>query len=159
MDPCWAHRSHGPIDWDGRDEWGCAGQAHNRIGGAGWNSRVGNPGNSFNINENAEITKEIDGITKVQLVAEVPKQSYSINGLEIENTKLLTFSGALAYILQSKSTTANFEKEENKLITNFQQQRFFSQFFKFGLGFILLLLLVNFFYFNSYFVPFFSYVY
>ena len=100
---------------------------------------------------NALLTKEIDGITKVQLVAEVPKQSYSINGLEIENTKLLTFSGALAYILQSKSTTANFEKEENKLITNFQQQRFFSQFFKFGLGFILLLLLVNFFYFNSYY--------
>ncbi|EDP94149.1 hypothetical protein KAOT1_04742, partial [Kordia algicida OT-1] len=35
--------------------------------------------------------------------------------------------------------------------TNFKQQRFFSQFSMFGLGFVLFLLLINFFVFNSYY--------
>lgn len=100
---------------------------------------------------NALLTKENEVITGIQLVADVPKQSYRINGLDVESTNLLTFSGALSYILKSKPTVSNFEKEETGFLKNFKQQRFFSQFFMFGLGFILLMLLVNFFIFSSYY--------
>ncbi len=100
---------------------------------------------------NALFTKENDQITDVSLVAEPPKQTYSINGLEVKNTQLLNFAGALSYILQSKTTVSNFEETQTKLITDFGQKRFFSQFIVVGLGFILLVLLLNFFMFNSYY--------
>ena len=100
---------------------------------------------------NALLTKENNVITGIELVDDLPKKSYSINGLEVENSKLLNFSGALSYILKSKPTTSNFEKEEIGLLKDFKQKRFFSQFFMFGLGFILLILLANFFFFNSYY--------
>ncbi len=100
---------------------------------------------------NALLTKESDQITGISLVEAVPKQTYSINGLEVQNTQLLNFSGALSYILQSKTTVSNFEETETNLVTDFRQKRFFSQFIIFGLGFLLLILLLNFFMFNSYY--------
>ncbi|WP_420571664.1 hypothetical protein [Kordia sp.] len=100
---------------------------------------------------NALLTKEDDTISGITLLDDVPKQTYEINGLAIQNTQLLTFAGALSYILQAKNTVSNFEEEANKLIQTYKQQRFFSQFFAFGLGFILFLLLANFFVFNSYY--------
>jgi Tfp pilus assembly protein PilN len=100
---------------------------------------------------NAFLTKENDSIKAISLIDDIPKESYMINGLEVQNNQLLNFSGALSYILQSKKTISNFEEEETNLTANFKQQRFFSQFMLFGLGFILLLLLLNFFMFNSYY--------
>lgn len=100
---------------------------------------------------NAKLTKENNHITEVSLVADIPRESYEINGLEVKNTQLLNFAGTLSYILQSQKTTSNFEDAKTKLITDFSQTRFFNQFIVFGLGFILLLLLLNFFVFNSYY--------
>ncbi len=100
---------------------------------------------------NALLTKENNDITGISLVNDVPKQSYMVNGLEVKNTQLLNFAGALSYILQSKNTVSNFEETETKLVADFRQKRFFSQFMLFGLGFILLVLLLNFFMFNSYY--------
>ncbi|MEM6719242.1 MAG: PilN domain-containing protein [Bacteroidota bacterium] len=100
---------------------------------------------------NALLTKEDNQITGISLIADVPTQIYTINGLEVQNTQLLNFAGALSYILQTKKTVSNFEETETTLITDFRQKRFFSQFIMFGLGFILLILLLNFFTFNSYY--------
>lgn len=100
---------------------------------------------------NALLTKENNDITGISLVEDIPKQSYMVNGLDIENTQLLNFAGALSYILQSKNTVSNFEETETKLLEDFRQKRFFSQFLLFGLGFILFILLLNFFMFNSYY--------
>jgi len=100
---------------------------------------------------NALLTKENDQITQISLLETVPEQTYTINGLEVQNTQLLNFAGALSYILQIKKTVSNFEATETQLITDFRQKRFFSQFLLFGLGCVLLLLLLNFFMFNSYF--------
>ena len=100
---------------------------------------------------NALLTKENNDITGISLIDGIPKQSYLVNGLEVANTQLLNFAGALSYILQSKKTVSNFEDEENQLVTGFREKRFFNQFTIFGLGFILLLLLLNFFVFNSYY--------
>ncbi|WP_298507504.1 hypothetical protein [uncultured Kordia sp.] len=100
---------------------------------------------------NALLTKEANQITGISLVDTIPEQSYLVNGLEVKNTQLLTFAGALSYMLKSKNTSSNFDEEETKLVEDFHQKRFFSQFLLFGLGFILLLLLLNFFIFNSYY--------
>ncbi|MFK7750498.1 MAG: hypothetical protein AB8B65_19055, partial [Kordia sp.] len=100
---------------------------------------------------NALFTKEDDNITGISLVDDIPKQSYVVNGLEVKNTQLLNFAGALSYILQSKNTVSNFEETEMELVVDFRQKRFFSQFLIFGLSFILLMLLLNFFMFNSYY--------
>lgn len=100
---------------------------------------------------NASITKAQETQGTIEFTDYIPKQSYDINGLAIENRKLLSFAGALSYILKSDTTESNFETESKNLLQTFKEQRFFSQFFMFGLGFILLLLLVNFFVFNSYF--------
>ncbi|MEM6685025.1 MAG: PilN domain-containing protein [Bacteroidota bacterium] len=100
---------------------------------------------------NAKLTKENDQITGISLVDEVPRQTHIINGLEVQNTQLLNFAGALSYILQSKITLSNFQEIEKQLLINFRQRRFFSQFLIVGLSCILLLLLVNFFMFNSYY--------
>ncbi|AXG69202.1 hypothetical protein KORDIASMS9_01422 [Kordia sp. SMS9] len=100
---------------------------------------------------NALLTKENNQITGISAQEEVPTQTYTINGLEVQNTQLLNFAGALSYILQSKTTVSNFEETETALTTNFRQKRFFSQFIIFGLGFMLLVLLLNFFLFNSYY--------
>ncbi|MCH2197061.1 hypothetical protein [Kordia sp.] len=100
---------------------------------------------------NALVTKENIDIKGISMEDAIPKESYSINGLEVKNTQLLPFSGALSCILKSRSTVSNFEETEVKLQGDFRQKRFFSQFILFGLGFILLLLLLNFFMFNSYY--------
>lgn len=100
---------------------------------------------------NASLKKENDTITAVEFMEYVPKQSYDINGLAIQNTQLLSFAGALSYILKAQNTTVNFEAKATSLIQNFKEKRFFTQFFMLGIGFILTILLVNFFVFNSYF--------
>jgi Tfp pilus assembly protein PilN len=100
---------------------------------------------------NALLAQENNQITEISLVDDVLKRSYILNGLELKNTQLLTFGGVLSYMLKSKKTISNFEAEEVKFIQDFQQKRFFSQFLLFGLGFFLVLLLVNFFLFNSYY--------
>lgn len=100
---------------------------------------------------NAIITKENEAITGIQLIENPPNKTYIVNGLEVKSSELLSFSGVLSHTLQSKKTVSNFEEKETELVTNFKQQRFFSQFSMFGLGFVLLLLLINFFVFNSYY--------
>ncbi|WP_046758574.1 hypothetical protein [Kordia jejudonensis] len=100
---------------------------------------------------NALLTKENDCITNIDFKENIPEKSYDINGLEVKNTQLLAVAGALAYILKSQQTTTNFEETTFGLQKGFKEKRFFSQFFMFGIGCILTLLLVNFFVFNSYF--------
>ncbi|WP_433991425.1 hypothetical protein U8527_11240 [Kordia algicida OT-1] len=100
---------------------------------------------------NALLTQENEAITEIQLIENPPNKTHTINGLEVKSSQLLSFSGVLSHILQSKTTVSNFEEKETELVTNFKQQRFFSQFSMFGLGFVLFLLLINFFVFNSYY--------
>lgn len=100
---------------------------------------------------NATITKENEVLSATEFTEYSSKQLYDINGIDIQNSKLLSFAGALSYILQREKTTVNFEEKIKNLLQAFKEKRFFSQFFIFGLGLILLLLLINFFVFNSYF--------
>lgn len=78
-------------------------------------------------------------------------ESYDINGLEIQHTHLLSCAGALQPLLNNYGPSSNLKGLTNTLNQDFKQVRFLGVFLKFGLVFILLTLLVNFFFFNHYF--------
>jgi len=78
-------------------------------------------------------------------------RSYSINGVEIYGDYILSFSSALSCVLDNKSTYSNFENKVRNIKNEFFQNVFFAIFIKFGLSFVLLLLLINFFGFNYYY--------
>lgn len=77
--------------------------------------------------------------------------TYSLNGLEIENSQLLAFSGILKLILSSGGTTSNFSDHNAQLSDAYYQSRFFRNGLKTAVGSLLVLLLINFFIFNNYY--------
>lgn len=101
---------------------------------------------------NAMVTKNQDGINDIQKQSHSITHEYDINGLQVSSTYLLSFAATLNVVL-SKNVyeQSNFDTRYKVLNTDFQQQRFFSQFLKVGLLFILVTLLINFFIFNHYF--------
>lgn len=72
-------------------------------------------------------------------------KEYSINGLNISNKEVLSLAGIIGYYAEKKSSSLSQE-----LYRNFFQKRFFDLGLKFGLGFLLIVLLLNFFAFNHY---------
>lgn len=79
------------------------------------------------------------------------ENTYDINGLKIQSKSLLSFAGALNIILNSRQLESNFIDYRYTLLNKHKHLRFFSQFLKIGLGFILGLLIINFLTFNFYF--------
>ena len=79
------------------------------------------------------------------------KHLYNINGIEVSNEHLLSFSAALSILLQTKDPISNFESQKQLLFENYSQSKFFKQFVKLGLATIFALLLINFLVFNHYF--------
>jgi len=100
---------------------------------------------------NAQLTKQNNEIISIEKSEQLNKAVYDVNGLQIEHTQLLSFSGALSCVLHNYDPHTNIESRKTVLLSNYKQQRFFSQFLKFGLILILSLLLTNFFFFNHYF--------
>src|SRR5690606_10383120 len=77
--------------------------------------------------------------------------TYAINGLLIKSNQILSFAAALHGVLQNFNSRTNFDILKNSIKSNYLQSRFYSQFFKFGLLFILCILLINFMVFNHYY--------
>lgn len=77
------------------------------------------------------------------------KQLYSVNGLELSSSYLLPFSQILGNLNQNSSIT-NFESVTENLNWEFKNFRIFSRVFKYALIFFIVLLLANFFIYNSY---------
>lgn len=92
------------------------------------------------------IDKNIAGLTTVE---EVNKQLYTINGLELSSSYLLSFSQILGNLNQRIRST-NFEEVTENLQWQFKNFRIFNQVLKFALVFFVALLLGNFFVYNSY---------
>lgn len=78
-------------------------------------------------------------------------KTYNINGLTLLNTHLLSFSAALKIILNNNTNTNNFLDYTKKLLLKYKEKRFFIQFLKASIVFILVTLLINFLIFNYYF--------
>ncbi|WP_412560634.1 hypothetical protein [Winogradskyella sp. MIT101101] len=99
---------------------------------------------------NARIEIENQQILQIEK-KETISESYNINGLDITNNQLLSFTGALQTILDNNRAQNNLSEKKFDLEDDFKQSRFFNLFLRIGGLFILGLLLVNFFFFNHYF--------
>ncbi|WP_303316679.1 hypothetical protein Q4Q34_07700 [Flavivirga abyssicola] len=106
---------------------------------------------TITLTSNASITTENNFIKSIDLSESIQKKQYHVNGLTVSNNNLLSFSGALSYVLNKYQPVINYKDKKNTLSNTYKQIRFFSQFLKTGLIFILGILLVNFLFFNFYF--------
>ncbi len=90
-------------------------------------------------------------ILSIQPQDHLTEKKHKINGLEIKDDQVLTFAGILGVLLNPERPIANFSEKCMALKREFQNSRFSAQFLKFGLAFTLLILLINFLFFNIYF--------
>lgn len=100
---------------------------------------------------NTTVSVAENSITSIEQTDELPEVYYNINGLKVQRQYLLSFSGALNLLLNSYHSFVNYQNTILVIFNDYKQKRFFNQFLKFGLVFILGVLLVNFILFNSYF--------
>lgn len=98
---------------------------------------------------NFEINLIDKNIASLVSVEEVNKQLYTINGLELSSSYLLSFSQILGNLNQHASNT-NFAEVTENLKWEFKNFRIFNQVLKIALAFFIALLLGNFFVYNSY---------
>ena len=103
------------------------------------------------LTSNALITKENHEINKIELSNDGSLLDYDVNGLKVNSSFLLSLSGALSNIIKFNNDSTNFESHKQELLSNYKQSQFTSGFIKTSLVFILLVLLINFFFFNHYF--------
>lgn len=76
---------------------------------------------------------------------------YSINGLAIQNSHLLAFASLLAFLMQNSSNTGNAIPFSHKQYDDYLQHSFFTKGLRLMIGFLLVILLINFFVFNHYY--------
>lgn len=88
-------------------------------------------------------------ITKLKTTEANKKHLYSINGLELSSSYLLSFSQILQNLNESKRSI-NFESVTQDLQWEFNNSRIFSRVLKYALIFFIAVLLGNFFVYNSY---------
>lgn len=92
---------------------------------------------------NAEISFENKSISSIE--KSTSNETYTINDLEISHNEVLSLAGIISYYTKDAVSTVHQELRERYL-----QKRFFDVGLKTGLGFLLFVLLVNFFIFSHY---------
>ncbi len=107
--------------------------------------------NTTILTSNATIVSEQQLISSIDKSINETISNYDVNGLEVTNKMVLSLAGALHPILKTNTSQTNFKDLKQTLDKDYKQSRFFNQFFKFSLLFILGLLLLNFLFFNHYF--------
>lgn len=83
--------------------------------------------------------------------AEILDSTFDINGLAVQNSHLLTFSGILRLLLNGTKNTGNLINYSHQLYDNYNQGSFFSKGIKGVVGTLLVILLINFLTFSHYF--------
>ncbi|WP_034045105.1 hypothetical protein [Wocania ichthyoenteri] len=100
---------------------------------------------------NASILTDNNLIKTIDFVECGKEEHYNINGLNISNAYILSLSSALSSILNNFTPSINYQDKKSALLNIYKQIRFFNQFLKIGLLFILCILSINFIFFNYYF--------
>ncbi|WP_422106039.1 hypothetical protein [Winogradskyella sp.] len=100
---------------------------------------------------NASFVFESHHIVDISVDANDMETQYSINGLNIKNTLLLSFAAALQFLTKLKHIQSSFAGRKGELNSSFQQKLFAKQFLKIGLSTLFLILLINFLMFNHYY--------
>ena len=103
-----------------------------------------------NISTSNSTIKYGDAIVEDIIPNQVNETTYHINGLDVTNKNLLSFSGVFTYITAIQKTSSNFKNINEKLTANFKERVFFNTGFKVGLGSIFILLLISFLFFSNY---------
>ncbi|GAA3614646.1 hypothetical protein Q4Q39_02605 [Flavivirga amylovorans] len=103
------------------------------------------------ITSNATVSFENHAVYAIEKTQIKDNTIFNINGLEITNDYILSFSGALNTLLNKFNPVTNLDELTSSLKNNFKQTKFFNVFLKLGLVFILTILLINFFVFYYYF--------
>lgn len=93
---------------------------------------------------NAQIDFDNNSINEIQKTS-ISNENYLINDLEVSNEEILPLAGIISYYTKNTSSIKQRELKEVYL-----HKRFFDVGLKVGLGFLLLILLANFFFFSSY---------
>ncbi|WP_339624822.1 hypothetical protein [uncultured Winogradskyella sp.] len=99
---------------------------------------------------NSVITLNAKDIFDISGAIMVANNTYNINGLDIKNTQILSFSAALNTALDGEALLSNFEQAKSSLNTSFNEKLFFSLFIKIGFGFLFVVLMINMFFFSNY---------
>ena len=82
---------------------------------------------------------------------DIIEEYYNINGLKVNNYYLLSLVSGLEVIIKQSVSKSNLKTLTKKLLSDFNQIRFFDQFLRSGLVFLIVLLLINFLVFNAYY--------
>lgn len=90
-------------------------------------------------------------VTQIEKHQEKVKTKYDLNGLKIQNHYVLSTSMALTSILNNYCPLTNAMNREKELVKSFKRLRFYDQFLKSGMIFILCVLLINFICFSYYY--------
>lgn len=99
---------------------------------------------------NALLSIQDQKISDIKKIEDLQERIYEINSLEINSSSVLGLAGILSYYTNQFFTQTNFSEKIDFLQNNFRQKRVFDQGLKVGLGFIFILLLVNFLIFSNY---------
>ncbi len=79
------------------------------------------------------------------------ENTYTINGLRIKNDQILAFGGILRLLLGATLNSGNTIVFSQKIYEDYTQKSFFSKAIKLMIGFLLTILLINFFVFSHYY--------
>lgn len=101
--------------------------------------------NKVIISSNAKIEIGSNAIDNIQKITITSNETYSINNLGVSSKEILPLAGVISYYTKNESSIIY-----KKLKEQYFHKRFFDVGLKFGLGFLLVLLLANFFFFSSY---------
>ena len=93
---------------------------------------------------NAQIEFDSNAIHDIEKTT-TSNEKYSINDLEVSNKEILPLAGIIAYYANNETSNVHRELKEQ-----YFHKRFFDIGLKLGLGFLLVVLLTNFFFFSSY---------
>ena len=83
--------------------------------------------------------------------SETPVASYQIEDINVPGTHILGLSGLLSYVSNNDLDASNYAVANGTLRTEYAEQNFFRKGLPVGVGVLLLLLLINFVFYNSYF--------
>lgn len=99
---------------------------------------------------NSEINVKESIISSITKRKNIKNELYEINGLKINSASILPLSGILSYYANVNLTKVSYAKIITKLKDDYKQKRIFTNAIKIGLGFIFLVLIVNFLIFSNY---------
>ncbi|WP_347922497.1 hypothetical protein [Pontimicrobium sp. SW4] len=103
------------------------------------------------LTSNAIISTRNSKIENVQKITEEKTITYNVNGIKSSSRELLSLAGALQTIVNQKITSSNLNILKEFQINRFKEIRFFKLFSSSAIAFFLVVLLINFLFYNNYY--------